>query len=109
MNGAARLRAKIARMGTGCRAAAEQAVQQAAEAARDAAAANAPVETGRLRGSIRASVSGLTAEVSAGCEYAAAVELGSRKHPAQPYLLPAAQESNFAELAAELAAKAMGR
>ena len=49
--------------------------QDTAGIGKTAAAANAPVETGRLRGSIRASVSGLAAEVSAGCEYAAAVEL----------------------------------
>ncbi len=60
--------------------------------ARDAAG-RAPVDTGNLRGSIRAERSDGGARVSASCEYAAAVELGSARSPAQPFLRPAAQDA----------------
>ena len=109
MTDAGRLAARLARIGPDCRAAAEEAVRRAAESARDAAAGMAPVDTGRLRASIEASAAGLSGEVSAGCEYAAAVELGSRKRPARPFLLPAAQASDFFRQAAELASKAIGK
>lgn len=53
----------------------------------------APVETGRLRGSIGARVAEFGAVLFAECEYAAAVELGSGRGPARPFLLPAARKS----------------
>ena len=109
MTDVSRLSARLARIGPDCRSATEEAVRLAAESARDAAAGMAPVDTGRLRSSIEASASGLSAEVSAGCEYAAAVELGSRKRPPRPFLLPAAQASDFFRQAADLAAKAIGK
>ena len=50
-----------------------------------------PVDTGRLRSSIRFEFSdgGLTGEVSANTDYAAFVELGTSKQDPQPYLDPA--------------------
>lgn len=93
MKGVDRLRAKLLAVAPACRQAAEEAVRQGAEDAARAAAALAPVDTGRLRGSIAARASGLSAEVSADCDYAAAVELGGQHRPARPFLLPAAQAS----------------
>ena len=65
--------------------AAEQ-VQRAAEEYCAAAKSRAPVETGRLRDSIRAQCDGLSARVTTDCEYAAAVEFGTSKHPPQPFM-----------------------
>ena len=53
-----------------------------------------PVRTGRLRDSIRAAVAEiagdvLRAEVGTDVPYAAAVEMGTRRAAAQPFLLPA--------------------
>ena len=104
MSAADRLREKLLRLGPACGEAAESAVKAAAEAA-----ALAPVATGRLRGSVAAKIDGLSASVSAGCDYAAPVELGSRGRPARPFLLPAAQTSDFPAQAAALAKKAIGR
>lgn len=53
------------------------------------AASNAPVDTGRLRGSIETSVSGTTATVEATAPYSAYVEEGTSKAAAQPFLKPA--------------------
>lgn len=110
MTGADRLRAKLLAVVPACEDAAAEAVKQSAQAARDVAASLAPVDTGRLRGSIEASAEGLSAEVTAGCDYAAAVELGGRA-PARPFLLPAAQAAalTFPALARRLAANAIRR
>ena len=51
-----------------------------------AAKARAPVDTGRLRNSIRAESDGLTARVIADCEYAAAVEFGTGRAAPQPFM-----------------------
>ena len=109
MSAADRLREKLLRLGPACGEAAESAVKAAAEKAAAEAAALAPVATGRLRGSVVAEIDGLSASVSAGCDYAAPVELGSRGRPARPFLLPAAQASDFPAQAAALAKKAIGR
>ena len=93
MIGLDRLKAKLAGVAAGCRDAGETAVRLAAGDAREAAAGMAPVDTGRLRASIGATVSGASAEVTANCEYAAAVELGGRGRPSRPFMLPAAQAS----------------
>lgn len=55
------------------------------------AQANAPVDTGALKRSIGLELSdgGMTATVEPTMEYAAYVELGTRKMKAQPYLKPA--------------------
>ena len=53
---------------------------------------NAPVDTGFLRGSIRARRQGKFHWIIAvGAEYGAYVELGTRNMAAQPYMLPAVQ------------------
>lgn len=55
---------------------------------------NAPVDTGNLKRSIDLEISpnGLKATVEPKAEYAAYVELGTRKMEAQPYLKPAFEE-----------------
>lgn len=54
---------------------------------------NAPVRTGRLRGSIACSVQatsqGAAGEVTVSAPHASAVELGTSRHAAQPFLRPA--------------------
>ena len=67
-------------------AAAQMRVRSAAEEACAAAKGRAPVETGRLRDSIHVVQEGLTARVIAGCGYAAAVEFGTQRSPAQPFM-----------------------
>ena len=79
--------------------AARRGVAGLAEAAAEEAARRAPVDTGRLRASIRARADGLSAAVTADCPYAAAVELGTSRRPPQPYLVPAAE--SVREAAAE--------
>ena len=63
-----------------------QRVAAAAQAHAEAARSRAPVDTGRLRNSIRAEADGLTARVVADCEYAAAVEFGTRRTAPQPFM-----------------------
>ncbi len=48
-----------------------------------------PVDTGALRDSIKMSVQGNRAVVSANTDYAGYVEFGTSKMPARPYLVPA--------------------
>lgn len=48
-----------------------------------------PVDTGALRDSIKMSVHGNRAVVSADTDYAGCVEFGTSKMPARPYLVPA--------------------
>ena len=110
MTGVDRLRAKLLAVAPACESAGEEAARQAADGARDLAAGLAPVETGRLRGSLTVTSAGTSAEVCADCEYAAAVELGGRGRPARPFMLPAAQASaaGFFDQARRLAARAVG-
>lgn len=61
-------------------------VRLAAEEYRDAAKARAPVDTGRLRDSIRVEVEGSAARVIADCPYAAAVEFGTPTRSPQPFM-----------------------
>ena len=49
----------------------------------------APVDTGALKGSISATVTGLSAEVGPTVEYGVYQELGTSEMRAQPYLSPA--------------------
>jgi HK97 gp10 family phage protein len=52
----------------------------------------APVDTGALRNSIQATMTGdLSAEVMPGVNYAVFVEYGTSRASAQPYLTPAAE------------------
>ena len=73
----------------------EKTVKKAAFAidkqAKEPAPVGAPVDTGRLRSSLKVEIldGGKTAEVSANTNYAAAVELGTSKQKPQPYLGPA--------------------
>lgn len=72
--------------------AAELLALAAEQTARDARRL-APVDTGRLRESISAGLlSPDEAVVTAGAPYAACVEYGTSQAPAQPFLLPAAQD-----------------
>ena len=110
MTGLDRLTAKLRAMPERCRAAGERAALECAEAVRAEAAGLAPVETGRLRNSLSASAQPGGAAVTAECEYASAVELGTRSMAARPFLYPAAQAQVgvFAALAADYARAAMG-
>ena len=83
---------------------AEETVAEAAQAVCAEAAARAPVETGRLRSSIHARAEGLTAAVRCDCPYGAAVELGTSRQSARPFMQPAA-ELERAELAKRAARK----
>ena len=48
-----------------------------------------PVDTGKLRDSIRSEVSGLEMFAGSDLDYSVPVELGTRRAPPQPYLRPA--------------------
>ena len=63
-----------------------QRVLAAAQEKCESAKARAPVDTGRLRSSIRVESEELTARVIADCEYAAAVELGTSRTAPQPFM-----------------------
>ena len=66
----------------------------AANRTAEAARARCPVDTGRLRASIRSAARGpLASAVWTDCEYARAVEYGTSDRPAQPFLLPAAHSA----------------
>ena len=106
---AARVAARVRGMGAKLESAAAEAVRQSAEAALSAARSCAPVRTGRLRDSLSVRAEGTAAVVFASCDYAAAVELGTSRQPARPFLLPAAQAQRQAlpALAAQLGRKAV--
>lgn len=75
----------------------DQAVAQALEAigmkAEGYAKRLCPVDTGRLRNSITHQQAGrMTEEIGTNVEYAAYVEMGTRRTKAQPYLRPAAED-----------------
>lgn len=65
---------------------ASEQVRLAAQAHRDGAKARAPVDTGRLRDSIRVEAEGSVARVIADCEYAGAVEFGTSRNAPQPFM-----------------------
>ena len=70
------------------------AVQAAANQCADIARSYVPVDTGALKGSIAAVSDGSYASsVIASTPYAAMVEYGTSKMAAQPFMLPAAQET----------------
>ena len=105
IRGAEALGARLERMKERLYRGAEETVAEAAQAVCAEAAARAPVETGRLRSSIHASApEGLTAAVRRDCPYGAAVELGTSRQSARPFMQPAA-ETERAELARRAARK----
>ncbi len=69
-----------------------------------------PVDTGRLRDSIRVERDGNAARVSANTDYAAYVEFGTSKTAPQPYLIPAVLgfSDEIAKAAADAAARLCG-
>ena len=94
MTGAARLM----RMRRALPGEAEAAAMDAAERARALAVAAAPVDTGRLRGSIVVKRMENGAAAAAECPYAAAVEFGSARAGAQPFMSPALEGARKALL-----------
>ena len=77
-----------------------QAIMAGAEAVADSARGMCPVDTGTLKGSIDVSGNGNSAEVFAGADYAAYVELGTYKMAAQPFLVPALAAAEGAVISA---------
>ena len=66
-----------------------------------AAKSRAPVDTGNLQNSIAGEMKGpLSGEIRATADYAGSVELGTSKAPAQPYMVPSAEEHRAAFKAA---------
>ncbi len=110
VTGWSRLRAQLAAIAPACHQAGCAAVRKRRRRRVQWLAALAPVETGRLRASIGMTAAGGSATVYANCEYAAAVELGSRDRPAHPFLLPAAQaqKTAFPQKARQWAEKTLG-
>jgi HK97 gp10 family phage protein len=68
-----------------------------------------PVETGLLRGSITADVSGLIAEIGTDVPYAGFVEYGTSRMAPQPYMGPAGDrhEPDYASGAADVGERAV--
>jgi len=65
-------------------------VRKAASVIEDEAARGAPVDTGKLRGSITSkTISDTEAEAGTNVEYAPYVEYGTKFQAAQPYMRPA--------------------
>ena len=96
VKGSARLQAKIRAIPSVCRRAGDAAAMETARAVCGAAAILAPVDTGRLRRSIRAEAVPGGAAAVADCPYAAAVELGGASCPPRPFMSPAARDSQAA-------------
>ena len=85
---AAKAAANLRALGPALRRAAAQAASETAQSALREAQSRAPVRTGRLRGSLSVRAQGGSAIVCADCAYAAAVELGTSRRPARPFLHP---------------------
>lgn len=79
----------------------EEALWTAAQRGAELARCMAPVDSGELRGGIRAIREDSGATVVSTAPHAAMVEYGTVKSAAQPYMLPMAREmrAEFAELA----------
>ena len=87
-----RVKTRLENIGRAAERAASEAVVRAADETAQAARELAPVDSGELRGSICTHrLSPLEACVTAGAAHAAAVEFGTSRSAAQPYLLPAVQ------------------
>lgn len=83
-----RVKRRVQRLNEAVQSAAERTAQETALAAETEAKMLAPVQTGRLRESIRKTGEGLQAQVETQCEYAQIVEMGSSSHAPQPFLAP---------------------
>lgn len=66
-------------------------VQETTEDVASEARRLAPVDTGKLRGSIETRTGGLDGEVVTDAPYAGYVEFGTSRAPAKPFLTPAAE------------------
>lgn len=77
--------------------------ERSAEAMAQTARQLAPVETGLLRGSITAEVTGLQAEVGPNVDYAVFVEYGTSRMAPQPFMGPAGDlhEAGYADSLAD--------
>lgn len=93
MRGIGRLNSRLARLSGDLAAAGARAAAEAAVFARERAANLAPVDTGRLRDSISVRSFDKGAAVATDCPYALAVEAGSRRAPARPFLKPALEDA----------------
>lgn len=67
----------------------DEILKEIAESAEKYAKDMCPVDTGRLKKSIKSEIDGSTLTISANTEYAAAVELGTSTRKAQPFIKPA--------------------
>lgn len=90
---------RLYQMEGAARKALEGAVKQSGQEALQAARIAAPVCTGRLRDSIRLQSQVRIARLKTDCPYAGAVEWGTLRTPAQPFLIPAARQSDYFERA----------
>ena len=94
--------------------AAAQGMRDEMERMAQEARAACPVDTGALKDSIHVTylqgASGAEAELRADAPHAAAVELGTMKRRAQPFLYPAykANQSRLTDAIAEVARRALG-
>lgn len=77
------------------------AVGKAGEEALQSARMYAPVRTGALKNSLALQRQGLQACLITPCPYAAAVEMGALHTPAQPFMMPAARQSDYFQRAAQ--------
>jgi len=102
----AALKLKVAELREG----AVAAVAEEVELTANDAESGAPVDTGHLRGSIQRRAGDLEGEVRATARYAAFVEHGTYKDPAQPFMKPAADKARrrFPATAAAIIRKALG-
>ena len=85
----------------------EAACQESAQTALEYARALVPVRTGRLKNSLKYREENGKSVLSAGTPYAEAVERGTRRRKARPYLRPAARDSRLLQRAASEIRKAM--
>ena len=93
LRNADRLMGRLNELRLGLNEEASRAVAQAADSACSAARSLAAVDTGELRGSISVSRGGLESRVVAACGHAAAVEFGTSRMPARPFMQPAAESA----------------
>jgi HK97 gp10 family phage protein len=88
---------KVRLLVPGIRKGVQEAVARTALQVESDAKGLAPVDTGRLRSSIKADISpsGLSATVGTNVEYAVFVEFGTRRQAAQPFLGPAFEQNRL--------------